>query len=207
MNFLKGLGLFTLPTLGILFGFLCVCVGASKLFNACTSNNRVDYKALYLYEKNHLDSTHVHDTIVLTGSKKTVEIAAGQKGAVQVITVYQKVMLHDTVPFVVIRDTCRYISRTFHDSSISGRIDNSGVIIDSISLKNRITLTALEAGKYIRFKFENSDTAFHVTGLNSIMYEKPNAPRLNFGLFAGWDVLNNKPSLGVGVSYTLFHLK
>lgn len=166
-------------------------------------------KVLTNLKEQKFDSVKQLQQVVITNNQKVVsEVAGSKKPVIEYVTIKQVVKIHDTlfIKYTEVRDSAVYIYRYFHDSIFSGLVTNAGVKIDSINLHNTIAITEFtEHGKTF-IQFHNTNPLFKNEGASSLIFKPPNVSRLGFGVFGGWDVLNNKPSLGIGITYQILRL-
>lgn len=176
-------------------------------FRSC-GKDKTDWKAKYEYEHQKFDSLKNQQKAVVTENQKLVNKITGKKKSQAYFKADQVVVYHDTVPvpYEVIRDTCRNIDRTFRNDSISGRINDEGVTIDSLRLSNSIAFKVFEKKRSILVEASNTNPAFRITGMNSIMLKKKQPSRIGIGPYVGWDFLNKRPAAGLSLTYQIIRL-
>lgn len=189
------LGLLVLLLLGLLL----------KQCNKKVIANTEDWKAKYEYEKQRFDSIKSTQKVVVTESAKTIDTISGKKNTELFVKIKQVVVKHDTVriPYSVIRDTCKGLNRIFKNDSVTGRLTDSGVYLDSLRFKNEISFTVSKIKGGYNIEAKNTNSAFRNSGMNSIMLKHKNPGRIGLGPYVGYDFINKRVGVGVSAHYSI----
>ena len=108
----------------------------------------------------------------------------------------------DTIPFVFTRD----FSVTDKFYFIGGTSNHTGVVIDSLVVPNKISIfTGIKKVSWgkeeIVTDVVHSNPYVKTTKLST--YNTRRIKRFGLGGFVGYDLINNKPSIGIGLTYNV----